>query len=76
MRNYIRRVFHQILACAPLEYLHQIRIAEAAHLLWDEGLSVQEVAFRAGYADATWFSQTFRRLTGMRPGVFAQTCTP
>ncbi len=73
---HFRRVFHQVFACAPLEYLHQIRIAEAAHLLRDEGLSVQEVARRVGYTDAAWFSHTFRRLTGVRPGVFAQTRSP
>ncbi len=68
--------FHQVFACAPLEYLHQIRIVEAAHLFRDEGLPVQGVSIRVGYTDAAWFSYTFRRLTLMRPAVFAHTRTP
>lgn len=67
-----RRVFHQVFACAPLEYLHRLRVAEAARLLRDDRLPVAEVAARVGYADPAWFSHTFRRLTGSRPGQFAR----
>jgi len=71
-----RRVFHQVFACAPLEYLHRLRVAEAARLLRDEGLPVATVAARVGYADPAWFSHTFRRLTGSRPGQFARRSGP
>ncbi len=67
-----RRIFHQVFACSPLTYCQRLRMAEAARLLRDEGVSVSDAAARVGYADPAWFSRTFQRATGQRPGAYAR----
>lgn len=69
---HFRRQFHQAFGCSPLAYVQRRRMAEAARLLRDEGLTVAAVAERVGYRDQAWFSRTFQRLTGHLPGAYAR----
>jgi len=43
-------------------------------LLRDCRLKVYEVAERVGYRDITYFSATFKKVTGMSPSEFQDTC--
>ncbi|WP_286886284.1 helix-turn-helix domain-containing protein [Aneurinibacillus sp. UBA3580] len=47
-----------------------IRIKEAQRLLLDTKLSVQEVAERAGFINANYFSKIFKEKTGLTPRMF------
>ncbi len=46
------------------------RRALATRLLRSDELSIDEVAARLGYSDATNFTRAFRRWTGMTPRAF------
>lgn len=55
---------------SPVECLIQHRMLHAAHLLADQGASIQEIAQRVGYEDAFHFSKMFRKHFGQSPRGF------
>ena len=50
-----------------LEYLHEIRLNHAMHLLKETLLPVSEVACKCGFSDAAYFSRFIRKKTGKSP---------
>ena len=57
-----------------LNYLTRYRIHRAMELLRDCRLKVYEIAERVGYRDITYFSSTFKKVVGMSPSEFQDTC--
>lgn len=53
---------------APINYLINLRLDQAAYLLKDINLTVTEVARRVGYDDVYYFSKLFKRRKGLNPG--------
>lgn len=60
-------VFRQATGYSPLEYVRQVRVAEARRLLADPELAVKEIAARIGFEDGFHFSRVFRRTDGLSP---------
>lgn len=54
-------------------YLTRVRIHRAMELLRDCRAKVYEVAEQVGYRDITYFSATFKKLTGMSPSEYQDT---
>ena len=54
--------------------LTRYRIHKAMELLRDCRLKVYEIAERVGYRDITYFSSTFKKVVGMSPSEFQDTC--
>ncbi|MDB4778277.1 AraC family transcriptional regulator [bacterium] len=52
------------------QWLMQLRIEKAQHMLSQSRLSIAQVAFAIGYADQSAFSRQFRRATGLTPGQY------
>ncbi len=52
------------------QWLMQIRIEKAQHMLSQSSRSIAQVAFDIGYADQSAFSRQFRRATGLTPGQY------
>lgn len=63
------RMFQRVLGVSPHQYLLRCRLQEAARLL-NDGCSVTDAAYGAGFADLSNFSRTFHRAAGVTPGVF------
>ena len=57
-----------------LNYLTRYRVHKAMELLRDCRVKVYEVAERVGYRDITYFSATFKKLVGMTPSEYQDTC--
>ena len=57
------------------EYLNQLRIRQA-QLLMSQDLSVSELAARCGFANPSYFSKVFKRITGVSPVNYNQHATP
>ncbi len=57
-----------------LNYLTRYRIHKAMELLKNLRMKVYEVAEQVGYRDITYFSATFKKLAGMAPSEFRDTC--
>lgn len=53
---------------SPQAYLHQMLIREACELLTNTGMTIGQIAFRLGFADAAYFNRFFRVRTGQTPG--------
>ena len=55
-------------------YLTRCRMQKAMALLKEGKLRVYEVAEAVGYKDITYFSGTFKKLTGMSPSEYQDRC--
>lgn len=57
----LARRMHAVLGKSPLSYFQSLRVERAVHLLKTSDASVDEVAARVGYADATTLRNLLRR---------------
>lgn len=62
--------FRHELGTTPSQYLILLRMRHAKQLLLSETYSIGEVAERCGYNNPFYFSNAFRRHTGMNPSEF------
>ncbi len=67
---YFSRKFKEYFGLAPINYIIELRLHEAAVLLRNSGLSIQEVAEQVGYKDSFHFSKLFKRHFGTAPQSF------
>ena len=67
--DYIRAQFKKITGKTPTEFLTQVRIDHACHLidLFKSALPLSDVAEKCGYSDLYTFCHSFKRLTGYTP---------
>ena len=63
----LNRRFKQATGISPQAYLQGQRITGAKDLLRHSNLSVADIAWRLGLHDVSYFSQLFRRHSGMSP---------
>ena len=69
--THFRRQFRAYTGRSPVEYVRELRMAEAARLL-SEGEPIKQVAAAVGYEDAFYFMRVFRKTMGMPPGQYAR----
>lgn len=67
--TYFGYVFKKCMGISPIEYLNNIRISAAIKLL-QEGCSISETAFHAGFNDPFYFSKVFKKVKGISPRDF------
>src|SRR5260370_35694240 len=61
------RLFHECMGMPPHQYLTQIRIERAKMLLRTPRRNMGQIASAAGFASASHFAKTFRRVVGVSP---------
>jgi AraC family transcriptional regulator len=71
-RYHFTRIFRQLTAMSPGEFLTELRIAEAKRLLSETDLTVADVCRRVGYRSLGTFTARFATLVGLSPGRFRQ----
>ena len=69
--THFRRLFRAATGRSPVQYIRDLRMAEARRLL-REGLPLKTVADRVGYVDLFYFMRVFKAATGCPPGEFAR----
>ena len=69
LRSFMRR-FKKATGDTPLNYLQRVRIETAKELLSNSSLSIDQVSYRVGYEDASYFSRLFKREVEKTPGEF------
>lgn len=63
-------IFAAETGCSPQLYVLHRRIARAKRLLRDPELSLAQIAYAVGFADADQLSRVFRRVTGAGPSAY------
>lgn len=66
-KYYFLRLFKASIGQSPCEYLINYRINVAKYLLKTSELSVSEICYRVGFADANNFIRYFKKLVGVTP---------
>jgi transcriptional regulator GlxA family with amidase domain len=61
------RRFKRATGISPMNYLQSVRMASARDLLRHSNLGVGEIAWQVGLRDGSYFTQLFRRHSGMTP---------
>ncbi len=69
-RVHLARAFRAHFGCTVGGYIRQRRLEFACRELIAASASLSEIAMSAGFADQSHFTNTFRHLVGMTPGVF------
>lgn len=69
-RVHLAREFPRRFGCTVGHYIRQRRVEVACHRLSTSRDSLSEIALDVGFADQSHFTNTFRRLVGVSPGVF------
>lgn len=64
------RIFKKQFGVTPYDYLLNKRIETAKLLLVNTGLAVKEIAYRLNFADEHYFSNYFKKKTGVSPAHF------
>jgi transcriptional regulator GlxA family with amidase domain len=65
-----KRRFQKAVGMSPLEYVHALRLERAKQLLETTDETLEKLAERVGYEDATFFSRLFRRKVGLTPALY------
>lgn len=71
--NYVSQFFPKYIGVTFQNYLNKVRLEAALRLLPNETLSVSETANYAGFADAKYMSEIFRRYFGVTPREYRKT---
>jgi len=69
-------LFARYLSTSPINYLMQHRIRVSMTLLRTTEYSITEIAERVGFSGSSYFSESFRRVTGMSPREYRKSILP
>ncbi len=62
--------FKRAFGCTPMDFLKDIRIRRAAHLLLSTDLPVKAIAYRVGYSSRSYFSRAFKSVMDVDPATY------
>lgn len=68
--SYLSHIFSETFGCTLMDYLARVRINEAKTQLADISSTINEVAFRCGFTDVSYFSRVFKKLEGISPSAY------
>ncbi len=71
----LTRDFRRTYGCTPYEYYLSQKEKIAKSLLQNTALSAKEIAFRLGFSDEHYFSNFFKKRTGLRPMEYKKGCS-
>ena len=69
---YLSRCFKKYMGIRLIQYLNNLRIIFARHMLEENQVSITEVALKSGFESITHFERIFRSLTGTAPKKYQQ----
>lgn len=68
--DYLSHVFHKETGETLIHYIHRQRMLGALEVIGNPALTVSEIAWACGFADAGYFTRVFRKHTGMTPQAY------
>lgn len=69
-KSYIRQLFRKKSSHSIMRYLTMLRIKHAKELLTGTSMHINEIAFETGYGDSNYFTNVFKKETGMSPKAY------
>jgi YesN/AraC family two-component response regulator len=69
----LAHIFREITGFSVKDYMNRLRVSIARRLLLETPDTVEAIATRTGYPDASNFSRTFKSIDGISPGEFRRT---
>ncbi len=75
-KNYLCHRFKEYTGSSIFDYLHDLRIRNAARLLLYSRRKTADIARCCGYADVNYFNRMFRRFTGTSPARYRRAHAP
>jgi len=69
-KYHLSHSFRRQYAISPIQYLNKRRLREAEHLLAHTTHSLSEIGNMIGFSSASYFSQAFKRHTGLSPSEY------
>ena len=66
--NYFSTMFKKETGLNFIDYLNKIRIQKARDLILGDKVKAGKAAYMVGYNSVSYFSKTFKKLTGLNPG--------
>lgn len=69
-KSYFMGQFRKAAGVGAIEYINQLRIKRACHLLTDTAKSVAEIAFACGFRNLSNFNRQFRGYVSCTPGEY------
>lgn len=70
--NHVSYIFHKEIGSSISDYLAARRMQEACSLLRTSSLNIQEVGYRIGFSNFSYFCKFFKKHLGMTPHHFRQ----
>ena len=59
---------------SPIEFVRQFRVSKSMELLKNTYLSITEIAYEVGFNNASFYTETFKKLRGITPKEFRKSC--
>lgn len=72
-KSYFIRFFRKNLGMSPLQYINRKKIERAQLLLITEDITINELAYRLGFSDPSYFIRLFKKLTHSTPFEYRST---
>ena len=72
----MKRRFKLATGLAIIDYVQNLRVEAAKHLLETTDQAVDEICFAVGYEDPSFFRRLFRRRTGVAPARYRRIFQP
>lgn len=71
--DYFYKIFKKITGQTPINFIQQLRIQYAKQLLKTTELSISDIGYQVGFDSTSYFSKTYKKLTGMPPRAYRKT---
>jgi AraC-like DNA-binding protein len=71
-RNNLYRKIKAITGESPTDFLNSVRLKQAAVLLKEGHMNVNEIAYAVGFSTHSYFTQSFKKMFGVPPNKYKQ----
>lgn len=72
----LQREFSRLFGITPVQYIREVRIGVARHLLESDGESMAQISAACGFYDQSHFTRQFKASTGMTPLEYRRRFSP
>ncbi len=69
-KHYLARRFKEQCGMTVINYIYQVRVTHAKHMLRFTNDSIELIAEKCGVSDANYFSRTFKKVEGVSPAEY------